>query len=798
MNLVASYAGYDNPGELYYVILGVVSMIKNNEFNPKIDLCGDWKFAWTENTLPVVKTLAEAQREGLEFFKCQVPGNFELDLFEIGRVPDPFFGMNPVKVREQTEKCHVYYTRTFEISEKQLGSPYLIFEGLDCFADIYLNGKKLASFDNMLIEHEVNLEDLLIEGQNEIFIHIRPAILEALKYEYPQLLSGLTTGYESIYVRKAPHMYGWDIMPRFLSAGMYRPIYIEFRPEERIEELYLKTTGISENHSRADLILHYRLKNHLDGHYTIKMVMTCEGFTTEIEREVLFIVGKINFSINEPMLWWPKGRGKANLYHVEVSLYKDGHLIDSHSFKHGIRTVELKRTALTTSTGEGEFVFKVNGEKIFAKGTNWVPVDAFHSRDKERIPRIMEMVNDLNCNMIRCWGGNVYEDEIFYDICNRSGILVWQDFTMACGIYPQDDEFAKKIAHEATAVVKRLRKHPCIALWSGDNECDWSYLWGHTHTDPNTNILTRKVLPEVIRLHDGTRPYIGSSPFFDEGVLEKGEEYLSEAHLWGPRDYFKSRFYINSLCHFVSEIGYHGCPAPESVAKFISKDKLWPCMGNEEWLLHSTSPIPEAHAYDYRVELMCKQIAELFTHVPDNLKEFAFASQVVQAEAKKFFIELFRIAKWRRTGILWWNVMDGWPQFSDAVVDYYFKPKLAYYFIKRVQQDVCVMMDEPNSWVQKIVVVNDTASDKKIKCEIKDIDTGEIVFQGEFIAYGDSSTVIGQVPYIRNKQRFFVISWEGEVRGQNHYLAGQPPFDLETYKNWIIGSKLYSNVLVDF
>lgn len=773
-------------------------MKKDYRFYPEVNLSGEWIFAWTKSPSMEVATLTEGEKAGLEFFIAQVPGNFELDLFELDMVPDPFFGMNPVKVRELTEKCHVYYSRTFEVSENSNGCPYLVFEGLDCFANVYINGNLVGSFDNMLIQQEVNINGFLVEGENEIFVHIRPAIIEALKYEYPQLLSSLPTGYESIYVRKAPHMYGWDIMPRFLSAGIYRPVYIQYRQEERIDELYLKTTMISEDYTHANLIMHFKLKNKLDGSYKIRIDMSCEDSIVEIESKALFSAGKVVFNIEKPMLWWPKGRGKANLYDVEVKLYKDENIIDARYFKHGIRTVELKRTALTTSTGEGEFVFKINAEKIFVKGTNWVPVDAFHSRDKERITKIMDMVNDLNCNMVRCWGGNVYEDDIFYDTCDESGILVWQDFCMACSIYPQDDVFVNKIAYEASIIIKRLRNHACITLWSGDNECDWSYLWGHTHTDPNTNILTRKTLPEAVRLHDGTRPYIGSSPFFDEGTLEKGTDYLSEMHLWGPRDYYKSRFYINSLCHFVSEIGYHGCPAPESIAKFISQDKLWPCKDNEEWLLHCTSPVPEAHAYDYRVELMCKQIAELFTYVPNNLTDFAFASQVVQAEAKKFFIELFRIAKWRRTGILWWNVMDGWPQFSDAIVDYYFKPKLAYYFIKNVQQDICVMMDEPDNWVQKIIVVNDTSFDKTIKCYIRDIETNELVFQGEYMAYADKSTVIGKIPYARNKQRFFVINWQGDVCGHNHYLAGQPPFDFDTYRNWLNKSKLYSEVLEGF
>lgn len=766
-------------------------MKKENAFSSfNICLSGDWRFAWSEQPDASVKSLATATQSGLKFFDCKVPGNFELDMFAIGQVPDPFFGMNPVEVSEATEKCHVFYTCCFEGKDVSGATPYLVFEGLDCFADVYLNGILAASLDNMLIEHAVDIGSQVKIGENELFIHIRPAILEAMQFEYPQLLSSLATGYESIYVRKAPHMYGWDIMPRFLSAGLYRPVTLEYRPDERIDELYLKTIGLGEKHAVAHLILHYRMKCRLEGAYAVRIKMKCGDSLTEVSSRLQFIAGKVVFDIGNPSLWWPKGRGEASLYDVEVALVKNGIVLDTWLFRHGIRTVELERTSLTTSSGEGEFVFRVNGEKIFAKGTNWVPVDAFHSRDRARIPAILEMVNDLNCNMVRCWGGNVYEDELFYDICDRSGLLVWQDFGMACSIYPQDDAFARKLSEEAAIVIKRLRSHACVALWSGDNECDWSYLWGFSHTDPNTNVLTRKIIPEALRLHDGARPYIGSSPFFDEGTLGKGTDTLPEMHLWGPRDYFKSRSYVTSLCHFVSEIGYHGCPAPESVAKFISGDKLWPYSENVEWLLHSTSPVPEAHAYDYRVALMSKQITELFTALPDNLTDFSYASQVVQAEAKKFFIELFRIAKWRRTGILWWNVMDGWPQFSDAIVDYYFTRKLAYGYVKNSQQDVCVMLDEPDNWVQKVIISNDTRSDKTISCKAIDIDSGEAIFEGTFIAYADQSTVVGQIPYVRNRQRFFTIRWEGDACGQNHYLAGQPPFELATYRAWLQKSGL--------
>lgn len=264
-----------------------------------------------------------------------------------------------------------------------------------------------------------------------------------------------------------------------------------------------------------------------------------------------------------------------------------------------------------------------------------------------------------------------------------------------------------------------------------------------------------------------------------------GEQFLPEHHLWGPRDYYKSSFYRDSLCHFVSEIGYHGCPSPESVRKFVSPGKEWPYRGNEEWLLHATSPVPGAEGYNYRVELMAKQIRELFGEVPDTLEEFAFASQVSQAEAVEFFIELFRAHKWRRTGIIWWNLMDGWPQFSDAIVDYYFARKLAYGFIKASQQPLCLVLREPENWQQEVVACNDMRDDIALSYTVKDADTEEVVATGAGVAEGDAVTLLGRIPLSMGEKRLYLLDWRAESgSGRNHYLAGNPPFDLRQYREW--------------
>lgn len=761
-----------------------------------VDLCGEWSMAYSlEGNATEITRASDVEQAGLKVFAAAVPGNFEPDLQRNGIIEEPFHGMNIAGLR-RFEKAHVWYFTRFKAEPRVGYEAELVFEGLDCFADVYLNGKLIGSADNMLVEHVFGVDGAL-ECENELVVHIRPAVEEARRYPYPPGLQAMPVNWESLYVRKAPHMYGWDIMPRVVSCGIWRPVTLRYRPVERLETVHLETLSIPTDRSRASLALSYRARTSggASDNYAVRIEGRCGDSEFAETRPAFFEAGRIAFEVASPRLWWPRGRGEANLYDVTVSLLRNGEEIDRCEFAFGIRTVRLDRTSVTDASGSGEFCFHVNGEKVFMLGSNWVPADAYHSRDAERIPRILDMAEDIGCNVLRCWGGNVYENDLFYEICDRKGIMVWQDFAMACAIYPQDEEFQGRLADEARKVVRRLRHHACIVLWSGDNECDCSYAWAGRDLDPNTNVLTREVLPSVLLDEDPTREYLPSSPYIDAVAFAGGASAMSEDHLWGPRDYFKSDFYTKSICHFASEIGYHGCPSPESIRKFISPEKLWPYENNEEWLLHCTSPVPELHLYDFRVELMAKQIRALFGVVPDNLEDYAFASQAMQAEAKKFFIEFFRSSKWRRTGIIWWNLMDGWPQFSDAVVDYYFAKKLAYHFIKRAQAPLCLVLREPADGDQALVACNDTREDIELSYSVRDIQTREIVSDGCRATAADSVTELASIAFEAGQQRLYVIEWQSSSgEGRSHYLAGTPPFDMNTYRNWLRESSLWSEV----
>jgi beta-mannosidase len=430
-------------------------------------------------------------------------------------------------------------------------------------------------------------------------------------------------------------------------------------------------------------------------------------------------------------------------------------------------------------------MFKVNHTPILVKGSNWVPADVFHSKDADKYEQMLRCFSDLECNMLRSWGGGVYEDHAFFDLCDRNGIMVWQDFAMACGLYPQTETFYEMMRKEATSVVKKLRNHASLAMWCGDNECDDSF--EQCGLDPANNKINREILKSIVFQYDPYRSYIPSSPYYSpEVITTKNIRITSEAHLWGPRDYYKSKFYKGDISHFIGEIGYHGSPNLSSIKKFIDPVFLWPWQDNEQWVVHATEMLGIKGKHAKRIKLMADQIKEFFGYIPENIEEFVLASQISQAEAKKFFVEMTRLKKWRRTGVLWWNMIDGWPQFSDAVIDYYGGKKLAYNYLRRVQQPVCLMMDEPESWHVKVVAGNDSREDKFVDYKIWDADSGEVMLQGSALTKANENRVLGGIRISNGEQKLFLMQWhlDGKTYG-NHYLHGYPAFSLEQYKKWL-------------
>ena len=758
--------------------------IRNNlkkliNINNTLFLSGHWKLYFAPE-----EELAQDIEEVKKNFQCivaTVPGDVILDLLNAGLIEDPFFGRNYLNLREY-EFYQWWYEKKFRLPEEFKDKKCeIVFYGLDTIATIWLNGYLIGETDNMFVEHTFDVTKFLKE-ENEIIVRLRSPLLWAKEKNYEAINISWEGREEALWLRKAQHSFGWDIAPRIVTMGIWKDVELKIVKDTGIEELYYATVQADEKSAILNIFFKFRTDISSFEEFTLKFTFTDKNENKQIfEFPVEFITGHINISLKDPVLWWPKGYGEPHRYEVKCELIYNGKILDERIDRIGVRTVHLERTE--TAEEGGIFRFIINGIPLRLRGANWVPLDAFHSRDRERTIPILELFDDLGCNIIRCWGGGVYESDEFFNFCDIHGIAVWQDFAMACARYPQDEDFQREIEEEAKKVIKRLRNHPSLILWAGDNECDYAY--NMENLLPSDNVLTRKVLPSICKRLDPYRPYLPSSPYLSNRVISsEGKLSPPEQHLWGPRDYYKSRFYTENKASFISEIGYHGCPNLESLKKFIPEEYLWP-WDNDYWRAHAVDHWRTRRRNYNRNELMANQIKELFGSIPEDINDFILASQITQAEAKKFFIERARLSD-RIWGIIWWNVIDCWPQISDAIVDYYFSKKLAYYYIKRIQEPFCIMIMEPEAWYVQVVGVNDTLTEKKGNYRVYDADTKEELSSGEFSVCSCSKDILGKIRVSRGEQKLFIIEWKiDNKRFLNHYLLGNPPFSLEKCREWI-------------
>ncbi|MCC7491065.1 MAG: hypothetical protein IT204_01880 [Fimbriimonadaceae bacterium] len=723
-----------------------------------------------------------------------VPGNVELDLIRAGLLPADLQRGHQIYQLRELETWAWWYHRAFELPALPPAPVELVCEGIDCTAEVYLNGQWVGGADNMLHAHRFGLDGLRL-GSNSLEVRISSPLL--VQRDQPLLPDAHAApgNWESLLVRKAPHMYGWDIMPRAVSAGIWRPIYLEAVPATRVRWAYWTTRWVDPAGARAGVRLDWQLatdQRSLDGWQLTAELCRDGRVAASQTRPVLGLRGQFGLEVAEAALWWPRGYGAAPLYEARLTLRDAaGELQAEHSTRIGLRTIELQRTDVIDDQG-GDFCFVVNGERIFCQGTNWVPLDAFHSRDRQHLPAACAMLADLHCNMVRFWGGNVYEVDAFFDFCDEAGILVWQDFALACAIYPHTTGLRSQLLREAEVEVERLRQHPCLALWAGNNEIDDAYVWSGSGRDPNSDVYSRQLLPGVLQRLDPTRPYLPSSPYRSPELVRRGNhnQLKPEDHLWGPRDDFKGPTYTGSNALFVSEIGYHGCPERATLEALCDADQLWPWQGNEQWLTHAVRPQPADTSYNYRIELMAKQIGVLFDTVPAELDAYWLASQISQAEALKFFLERWR-GDPRRTGMLWWNLRDGWPILSDAIVDYYNRRKLAYPYLQRLQGNPLLLLAEPVAGRQELRAVNQTRGAVAGQFAVRDLDSAELLLAGRFELPAHGHRTLGSVAESAVRaMRWIEWQLDGGGTGCNHYLAGPRPFDLRQYAGWITRLRL--------
>ena len=750
------------------------------EWIDRIDLDGRWELAFCPDAQyhafgAEPTRWAQLIGLGLSPIPATVPGNVEPDLVAAGLMDDPLtYGR--IRQTFAHEGDHYWYHRTFTY-QGEVDGRYLLLEGMDTYGTVYLNGACIGTGENMLIAQHMAATSLRC-GENELLIHLRPTVLEARRRGSSTAAGTmLDYGYDGAWVRKAPYMFGWDIMPRLVSAGLWRSVALVRKKPVGFLQHYLYTTQLYGD--RADLTLFYELAldDLLYGDLSVRITLREEGHVCAcVQKNVWGKAGHLRFSLDRPRLWWPRGYGEAFLYEVTAELLHGDRVLDSERFFAGIRTAKLHYRP-HTGEEDGEFRLTVNGRPVFVLGTNWVPLHAYPSRQEERVERAVQLAVDVGCNTVRCWGGNVYESETFYRACDRAGLLVWQDFSFACGAYPQQERFLSLVEEEIRSVVREKRQHPCLCLWAGGNECDAAYL---PFGSPENDRISREVVPRVLWQEDPVRSYLPCSPYLDPATCAQGQELAVEQHLWGERRGFDGPYYTSSPAQFASEIGYHGCPSPDSVDRFIEAAHRFPCEGDEQWILHGSSPEVCGGPFTYRISLMCAQVRDLTGEQPDDLERFALYSQISQAEALKRFVEAFRTAMPRKSGIIWWNLIDGCPQISDAVVDHYFVKKLAYRYLRTAQQPVLLAVRRTAEGFA-LFGVNDTDDEVPISYAVDDAGSLAALCGGRCRLPVRGLVRVCLLP--QTSAAMVRIRWTrpGAPAGSNHAYIGQYPLDIRRY-----------------
>jgi len=635
----------------------------------------------------------EAGGEG-EWMPATVPGCVHTDLLAAGAIPDPFSGDNEEEAQWIGEKEWVYEC-SFEADRELLAHDriFLEFAGLDTYADVNLNGIHLLYADNMFRPWDVNIKPYLRRGTNTLEVRFQPpgpaeeGKREALGYDLP--------GGDRVFTRKAAFHYGWDFGPRFITCGIWRPARITGWSEARI--LNFKPTIMALSEERAIVNLDVIIDFETDIELTIieessgKRYSSPANFNSRKKLPHTEDKKNFEFRVAEPRFWWPAGLGDQPLQHYRVEASIGGTVIDSAEMSLAFRTMEL----VTEKDEAGEsFYVKVNGVPVFMKGANWVPMDSFLPRPgPDDYRRMLTAVKDANMNMLRVWGGGTYEEDIFYDLCDSLGILVWQDFMYACAMYPGDRDFLNGATQEADAAIKRLKDHPCIVLWCGNNEIDEAWHnWGWKDRYPADeqeaiwkayDALFNKALPG--RVHSLAKNslgvpdwYVPSSPRF--GRADPRNLTEGDSHYWGVwHDAEPFEVLEEKIPRFMSEFGFQSLPSIRTIRMFA---------GPEEWRLDSAAML--AHQKHPRGYGLIREYMERWYRVPEKFEDYVYVSQLLQAEGMRIGFEAQRRAMPYCMGSLYWQLNDCWPAVSWSSIDYAGEWKALHYAARRAFEPVLV------------------------------------------------------------------------------------------------------------
>jgi len=692
-----------------------------------MELNATWEFRQTGTTI---------------WLPATVPGTVHTDLLANKKIEDPYYRLNEHDL-QWIDKVNWEYRTALNLSAEMVQKQNIImeFDGLDTYAGVYINDYLVLSADNMFRTWSVNVKNQLHQGENQVRILFKSPIIiglqkqEALGFGLPagndqSVLGGLGNNTISMFTRKAGYHFGWDWGPRLVTTGIWRKVIIHAWDNQKIENIHIVQNSIGAKSAllKAEVEITADRESKQDISIKVNNIVTA-SLALSIQKGTH--IYPVDFEIKNPKLWWPNGLGEQFLYSITAVLGTDPTVADSKSVQTGLRTIKLVRNP--DSDGKGEsFYFEVNGRPVFMKGANYIPNDVFLPRvTAEKYETVVKTAAQSNMNMFRVWGGGVYEDDILYDLCDKYGILVWQDFMFACSMYPGDSAFLDNVKNEALDNVKRLRNHPCMALWCGNNEIEtmwaqwdekagWGYKQLYTKAQRDLiwnayDAVFHHILPDAVKDFAPDQAYWHSSPSAGFEKLANYENRSGDMHYWGVwhglhpfSDFRKYK------ARFMSEYGFQSFPEFKTVQKYTI-----PSDYNIE------SEVMASHQRSGIGNLRIKQYMEAEYKIPSDFEQVLYIGQVLQAEGIKMALESHRMAMPYCMGSLYWQINDCWPVASWSSMDYYQRWKALQYFARDAYKNSIITSVEENGKI-KIYGVSDLLQTQKGILKMKLID-----FQGK-------------------------------------------------------------------
>jgi len=672
-----------------------------------LDLTGQWQFKEYPATARRMRDLDDN-----EWLSCTIPNSIFVNLIEAGKIERCDIDANPENYTWVSDKSWVF-RKSFDVSQDLLKADKmeLVCDGLDTVASVWLNEKLLGRCENMFVQHRLDVTEHIKPAANSLLVRFDPVVPHAknLMERYTPFSDALFLNPYRAYVRKAQYQFGWDFCPPLPGCGIWRPLRIEATAKARLANVHIRTIHCDER--TADIRIAVMLDRIRREKYRCALDIYDSGANIigQLQFEPHGDCGSAVFRIDNPRLWFPAGYGRPNLYQVRVNLLWGDQIIDTVQRTFGIRTVNLNQSK--DKYGRC-FEFEINGRKVYAKGADWIPASLFAgSVSRQDYDRLITAAAEANMNMLRVWGGGYYEDDYFYDLCDRLGIMVWQDFMFACCYYPDRQWFLDKVAAEARFVVERLRSHPCLVLFCGNNEIDWIH---HQHTHGSGKRLYgrniwHRLLPKIVNELDPDCLYIPTTPFSaDKDPNEPSTGVMHNWAVWSGHQPINA--YITDsdrVPRFVAEFGFQSLPCLDTVSKFSRPQQ--PRLAAAALEKHNYQVHGSGRLYHY--------LGDIFGRAA-NLEQFAYLTQLVQARAIKTYIEFLRANRDVNAGALFWQLNDCCPAISWSAIDSSARHKALYYYARRffapILLTVVPQFDQPRAGCPpaitslSVVAVNDT------------------------------------------------------------------------------------------